>query len=402
MHSGETQPPIDHQNYFQKYLQYATLILSLFKGGEPFHIYLKRYFGRHRKHGSKDRKLITALCYNYFRLGLGVIKQEHFEGSLLLAVYLCENIHSPLLAFFKPEWGTFMEASLPEKINAVRDIFHSEQIFPCNGELSEQINIRAFNISFLIQPKIFIRIRPGYKKEVTAQLKGASIVFEELPAGCIALKNNQKIDAVIELDKQAVVQDYNSQRTLDLLGPILGAGDSKKSVWDACAGSGGKSMLVFDQFQDVAITVSDSRKSILENLKLRFEKAGLSDYVLAVADLEKSSDDVSGDFDVIITDVPCTGSGTWTRTPEQLRFFNRRDIIKYVILQRKIVGNAVKHLKDKGHLLYITCSVFKRENEENIAFFQEVHRMTLLKSEYLIGYEIEADTLFAALFVHEK
>jgi len=402
MHNGETPPSADRENYFQKYLQYASFLLSSYKGREPFHLYLKKYFSRHRKHGSKDRKMITALCYNYFRLGAGVIGEGDPEQSFLLAVYLCENVYSPLLAFFKPEWSASIDALLPQKISTVRGQFDGEHIFPFNDELSGQINIQGFNNSFLLQPKVFIRVRPGYQAQVTAQLKDASIVFDQLPQGCIAVKNNQKIDTVVELDTQAVVQDYNSQRTLDFLRPIFDAGGSEKSVWDACAGSGGKSILAFDQFRNVLLTVTDIRKNILENLKKRFEKAGLSKYHLAVADLEKTSGSVPGDFEVIIADVPCSGSGTWSRTPEQLRFFKRGDIKKYATLQRRIVGNAVRSLKDKGYLLYITCSVFRKENEENIAFFQQALPLKLLQADYLKGYDLQADTLFAALFVSQK
>ena len=103
-------------------------------------------------------------------------------------------------------------------------------------------------------------------------------------------------------------------------------------------------------------------------------------------------------FDIIIADVPCTGSGTWARTPEQLHFFKNNEIEKYALLQRRIVGNALPHLKTNGHLLYITCSVFKKESEENVSFFKEKYNLNLIKSEYLKGYEMQADTLFVALF----
>ena len=102
--------------------------------------------------------------------------------------------------------------------------------------------------------------------------------------------------------------------------------------------------------------------------------------------------------DLIIADVPCTGSGTWARTPEQLHFSHKKDIDKYAALQKKIIENALPHLKINGHFLFITCSVFKKENEENVAFIQQKFQLNLLKMEYLKGYEIQADTLFVALF----
>ncbi len=170
------------------------------------------------------------------------------------------------------------------------------------------------------------------------------------------------------------------------------------SIWDCCAGSGGKSILAFDLFKKVRLTVSDKRKEILANLKLRFTRAEIKDYNLLSVDLEKSSPKVIGLFDIIIADVPCTGSGTWARTPKRLHFFKDNEIEQYALLQRRIIDNALPHLKANGYLLYITCSVFKKENEENVEFFKEKYKMNLIKSEYLKGYEMQADTLFVALF----
>jgi len=55
------------------------------------------------------------------------------------------------------------------------------------------------------------------------------------------------------------------------------------------------------------------------------------------------------------------------------------------------------HLKDNAHLLYITCSVFKKENEENVDFFKSAFELKLIGMQYLKGYEMQADTLFVAL-----
>jgi 16S rRNA (cytosine967-C5)-methyltransferase len=103
-------------------------------------------------------------------------------------------------------------------------------------------------------------------------------------------------------------------------------------------------------------------------------------------------------IDFIIADVPCSGSGTWARTPEQLKFFHQEKIAQYALLQQQIVSNAIPSLAKGGYLLYITCSVFKKENEENVNFIQKNLNLELLKSDYLKGYQMQADTLFAALF----
>ena len=103
-------------------------------------------------------------------------------------------------------------------------------------------------------------------------------------------------------------------------------------------------------------------------------------------------------FDVIIDDVPCTGSGTWGRNPEQLFYFDEARIGEYALLQRSIISNAVPHLKQGGALVYITCSVFKQENEENVAFIEQELGLKHVRSGSIPGYELKADSMFAAVF----
>ena len=398
MQNGEPQSPINKENYFHKYFQYASLIISSYKGNESFNSFLKKYFSLNKKHGSKDRKLITALCYNYFRLGYGVSIEADLDEKFLLSTFLCETKPSSLLQFLKPGWNTSISVPLNEKLRIVNKEFNAEKTFPFSDELSNEINSSQFNLSFLVQPKLFIRIRPGFEQSVINKIKSAHFLFEELRENCIAFSNSEKVSNIIRTDKEAVVQDYSSQKTLDLLRPLAENNKSEISIWDCCAGSGGKSILAFDIFKKMHLTVSDRRKSILENLKLRFSKAGITKYKLIAADLEKSSVEIRELFDIVIADVPCTGSGTWARTPEQLLFFEKDETENYVSLQRKIIENALIPLKSDGHLLYITCSVFKKENENNVAFFHEKYNLDLLGFQYLKGYEMQADTLFVALF----
>jgi 16S rRNA (cytosine967-C5)-methyltransferase len=399
MNTGEPSS-IKKGNHFHRYLNYAAAILERYKGTEPFHLYLKRYFSANKKHGSKDRKYITSLCYNYFRVGLSVSPATDIKEKLLLATFLIEKKPSPVLENSKPEWNENIMLDLSAKIKMVTDIFSVENIFPFRDELSDEISFDQFNLSFLIQPKLFIRIRPGFKNSVIEKLKSASISFEEINENCLAFSNNEKVNATINIDKEAVIQDYNSQRTMDILTSNIKHQTSNISIWDCCAASGGKSILAFDVLKNIELTVSDTRKSILENLHKRFAKAGIKNYHSFIADLSVSPplERIKERPGLIIADVPCSGSGTWARTPEQIHFFQKNKIEEYSMLQKKIVSNAVKNLSEDGYLLYITCSVFKKENEENVNYFRENLNLTLIKSTYLKGYEMQADTLFAALF----
>ena len=140
--------------------------------------------------------------------------------------------------------------------------------------------------------------------------------------------------------------------------------------------------------------------SILQNLKQRFSVAGITNYHSFVADLSKPLEMKQDTFfQLIICDVPCSGSGTWSRTPEQLYFFTEEKIAEYASLQRKIISNTIPHLASGGYFLYITCSVFLKENEEAVSFIQaQFPLLALQQMEVLKGYDRRADSMFAALF----
>jgi len=388
------------KSYVHRYLDYAQTLLENYNGKEPFHLYLKKYFSLNKKHGSKDRRIISSLCYDYFRLGVSVSFEISVTEKLLLATFLMEHKPSKILKELKPSWNEIIENPLQEKISLVKDFFDLPNIFPFKHELSDDIDVALFNLSFLIQPKLFIRIRPGKKEIVFQRLKKANVSFEILNSDCLSFANSENINRVLRLDDEAVIQDFSSQQTLAVLKNEIANKFKIFSVWDCCAASGGKSILAYDLFKDIELTVSDTRKNILQNLSDRFQKAGITNYFSFVADLSVvgSAKAIKKSFDVIIADVPCSGSGTWARIPEQLLFFQQKEIEKYALLQRQIVMNAIQFLKPNGYLLYITCSVFKKENEENVEFFTKKNTISLIESEYLKGYKVQADTLFVALF----
>jgi 16S rRNA (cytosine967-C5)-methyltransferase len=258
-----------------------------------------------------------------------------------------------------------------------------------------------FNRSFFIQPDLFIRIRPGNEKDVIIKLEAAEIRFRSITSSCISLPNSSKIERVIDLDREAVVQDRSSQQVAGFLPwSEHSSVNNRLSVWDCCAASGGKSIMAKDVLGNIDLTVSDIRESVLVNLRKRFFDAGIRRYKNFVIDLTNTQSLLTiphSPFDLIIADVPCTGSGTWGRTPEQLFYFEEKKIAEYADRQKNIVLNVMPALKPGGWFLYITCSVFKKENEAIIEFVKEKYMMQVVKMELIKGYDKKADTMFAAL-----
>ncbi len=378
------------------WLQTAASIVRQYDGSMPLAAWLKQFFKLHSKAGSTDRKQIAHLCYCFFRTG-SAFTQLSPEEKFLTACFLCSDTPNKVLEELRPDWNAMVGLPIEKKIALLSASGEVKNIFPFASALSSSIDTELFNQSFLVQPDLFIRVRPGKNEVVEQRLKDASIPFTMKHPGCIALSNQTKIETLFNIDEEVVVQDMNSQLVLQ---PIEDLQDHHASfkAWDCCAASGGKSILLLDQFPRARLSLSDVRPAILHNLQNRFKRAGIHQYRHFVSDIASPGFRLNEKFDLIICDAPCSGSGTWSRTPEQLAFFKEEKIDHYAALQNKIVANAARQLKDGGVFLYITCSVFSKENEEVVASIQSELSLTHRSSRYFKGYDQKADTLFAAAF----
>lgn len=384
-------------NYYKKYCDTAVKLIEQYNGNVPLAVYLKQYFAEHKKHGSKDRKQITHLCYCYYRLGRA-LNDLQVDTRLYIALYLCNNEQGDWLQLYEEEWRATYNKDLDKRIAFIQTKYplQPEDIFFMLNEVSDEIHKVAFAKAHLIQPDLFIRIRPGYHQTVINKLQANNITYQLVKDNCIALNNTTKVDTIIQLNKEAVVQDYSSQRIAEFL-KLAFNNHQPSTVWDCCAASGGKAILAADTLPLIHLTVSDVRTSIIHNLKERFKEAGIRHYQAFIADLTNNFH-ASKNYDLIICDVPCSGSGTWARTPEQLFFTTKEKIERYAMLQKSIASNVVKAVKKDGYILYITCSVYKEENEKVVEFIKQITSFELITYSVLKGYDIKADTMFAALF----
>ncbi|HQW84877.1 MAG TPA: Fmu (Sun) domain-containing protein, partial [Ferruginibacter sp.] len=224
---------------YHSYLNTAKNIIENYKGEIPFAVFIKKYFSAKKKYGSKDRKQITALCYNYFRLGKA-LPQLPIEEKIIIAVFLCERDNNAFLQFHKPNWNEIINNPLEEKCIIAN--VNLTAVFPYADELSAGIDSHVFNKSFFYQPDLFLRIRPGKKNNTLNKIHEAGINFKLYADDCIALPNAVKVDTIVQVDIEVVVQDYNSQNVLDILKENKHK-DGDLQVWDCCAASGGKSIL---------------------------------------------------------------------------------------------------------------------------------------------------------------
>ena len=247
--------------------------------------------------------------------------------------------------------------------------------------------------SFFIQPDLFINIYPGKTAWVSSKLEEAGINYQEEGDRSLRLPNGTKLDQLFLVNKYFQVQDLSSQEACTYFKP-----HKYDYWWDCCAASGGKSINIFHQQPDIKLLVSDIRESVLENLDERFNNAGLTKYQKKILDLAKDPQPFihAFEFDGIIYDAPCTGSGTWGRSPEMISQFQEYRIKAFQNLQQSIAKNIVKYLKPGKPLVYITCSVFKEENEEVVDFLVKELGLKLQEQKVLKGYDRKSDSMFVA------
>ncbi|MFM1794611.1 MAG: hypothetical protein RL642_996, partial [Bacteroidota bacterium] len=323
--------------------------------------------------------------------------------QLLIGYFLCHEFDNGFLATLYPDWEDKIQLSIKEKLILIQTsfpIFNPNDLFPGIDNLTTGIAKEEILQHHFFQPDFFIRVRPGKQQSIEKKLHQHKIPFKSVNASAIKITAGIDLNSILELDKEVVVQDVSSQSTSSYFPEF---NKDQIQVWDACAGSGGKSIMVADHYKKVGLHVSDIRQEILDELTRRFNSASIQPISLFCTDLQQGmSKQVvnahlpTGGVDLIIADVPCTGSGTWSRSPEWLKGFDTDVIDSYQERQKNIVSNLPLHLNAGGYLLYITCSVFRQENEDVVNYIASFPELTLEKQG--VVHENGGDYLFAALF----
>ncbi len=377
-----------HQNRLRIFIE----CLDNYKHDIPLSKYLKEFYKRNKQMGSKDRKSLSHMMYSYFRIGkMGI--DLSIEERLMMALLLVEHDDLNLLKLFKPEWEEIQSKTLESKIEFLKEYYSFialDEVFPLKNELSALIDSDKLLKSHFIQPDLFLRAVKGKEVKLISFLTQQNIPFEQ-EGNCFRLHNATKIEETQEYIYE--VQDKSSQETIKLINPKV-----DEYWWDCCAASGGKSLLLKEQEPNAYLMCSDNRESILSNLDERFKKAGIIKYKRRLIDLKAEIQSFEPEtFDGIILDAPCTGSGTWARTPERISQVDEKNVQYFSELQFAIANNAIQFLKKGKPLLYITCSVFAKENEVVIERLQKAHNLNIIEMKYIKGYDDKADTMFVAL-----
>lgn len=353
-------------------LSAAIEVLDLHLAGTPVEKALTNWARRSRYAGSKDRAALRDIVFDCLRrraslfhasdqrsgrgLVLGHVALDHDRSELEQlfsgegyaparltapegdALFGAGRTPSPEALYDLPDWLIpLFEASLKEDAQSVTDILRR-------------------------RAAVFLRVNLSRMDRAQAAKALGSEGVETIPHAHVdtALKVTQNPRRVAQttLYKNGIIelQDASSQAL------CAGLPEAAKML-DYCAGGGGK-VLAYGDRGGAKLFAHDANEARLSDLHLRAKRAGLS-----VKTLDTAQCRATAPFDLVLVDAPCTGSGTWRRSPEAKWSLTQGGLNELVALQAKILDEAGALVGQGGCLAYATCSVLEEENGAQVAGF---------------------------------
>ncbi|MGL4674113.1 MAG: transcription antitermination factor NusB, partial [Wohlfahrtiimonas sp.] len=204
------------------------------------------------------------------------------------------------------------------------------------------------------RPKSTIRIRDKYKDEV-------SLMYQVEDDMCMHVDGNPGAHPLV-VEKKAVVQDRASQQLRNFLPKEI-----PHKVLDMCASPGGKSVLCADFYNNQApIIANDLHEHKVQRMETYFEELGIENITVNHSPGEQlQSQFLSGTFDLILLDAPCSGLGVIRRRPEIRYRIQPESLDQLEALQSQLIKTAHALLSADGVCIYSTCTINKKENSNH-------------------------------------
>jgi 16S rRNA (cytosine967-C5)-methyltransferase len=365
---------------------------SLASDGAAADMIVKNYFRTRRYAGSKDRAAVMALVFAplrrraeiLWRAGEDADARTRMITCLALAGEAIEEVfdgspHAPA-----PLSGA--ELALVQTLRAAPEKEPPEWVAAeCPLWLMENFRLR-FGAHLMtemaaLNERAPLDLRVNLLKATVAamgaELTRRNIAFTPCsfaPAGLRLLKNADLTQDPLYTEGKIEIQDEGAQ-----VAAALAAAQSGERVVDLCAGAGGKTLaLAADMENNGIIHAFDIVAKRLGELERRALRAGVT--IIKAEQLPEggpgrtaSLDPLRGNADLVLLDVPCSGSGTWRRNPEARWRLTPDRLSWYVATQRALLDEGAGLVARGGRLLYITCSLLMDENESQITGFLAAH-----------------------------
>ena len=350
-----------------RYQAVYEILNEVFKDDMPADAIINNYLRERKYIGSKDRRFISELVWNIIR---NRMKLEFDARSNDVRKILLWALRDKLDEVFDGSKYGMSALTQEEKLWLEQD---NDEPYPdyveaeCPKWIFEQIKDIEFCKALNRPAKANFRVHGHCRDEVLERLRKEG--FDAFPTSLspLGIEVEQRIslgNCVCYQEGLLEVQDEASQ-----IAALLCDANENHKIIDYCCGAGGKSLalsaLLNNRGNILAHDISSKR---LEAIKPRMSRLGVKNIELTdiVADSDK-------DFDRFIIDAPCSGSGTWRRSPDAKFRLTPKYLEKLIRTQSEILEYAAPKVKEGGRIVYITCSVFQKENDDVICAFLQNH-----------------------------
>ncbi len=227
---------------------------------------------------------------------------------------------------------------------------------------------------FESKPSIRINTINVENADILNRLESLGIVLEKIPFlenGYWICKSQFSVGATAEY----LLGLYSIQEAAAQIPATLFTALEHKTVLDACASPGGKTIQLADLMRNTGVIIAlDVKRRRLGPLSNQLERCRIKNTIVYHMDARGLSS-LNTKFDRILLDVPCSGNYAADRS-----WFSRRtlkDVKRNAELQRQILAEAVHVVKDNGEIVYATCSLEPEEDELNIDWAVKTLRLEI-------------------------
>ena len=176
------------------------------------------------------------------------------------------------------------------------------------------------------------------------------------------------------------IQDASSQQ----VAPFLEVQPGMRVI-DACAGGGGKALHLASMMNNKGSLIClDTELWKLDELKKRSKRNGVNIIETRLIENNKTIKRLYNSADRLLLDVPCSGMGVLRRNPDAKWKLNKEFMDRVKLMQREILSQYSKMIKQDGQLVYATCSIFPSENQQQVQLFLETNQQFKLEAEQII------------------
>jgi len=359
-------------------LQAAIEILGM-SSDRPLDRQLKDWFRTHRFAGSKDRHAVTEQVYSVVRHRARFAHRMGADDprALVIAAVLAAGDvpDTQFTGGYGPSPLTAAEqAAIARPPQAAPSWVAGEYPLWLEGELTRAFGARLETEMAAFQARAPVDLRVNTLKagrgDVIARLRADGFACE-IPGGlpdAIRCQPGVKLTAhPFFLSGAFEIQDWAAQQAVALSEARPGM-----RVLDLAAGAGGKALALAAAMQNQgSILAFDDKPERLAPLTERAVRAGAS--MIAIAQNRGGPLWGNGRFDLVFLDVPCSGSGTWRRQPELKWRLTPERLTELETIQDWLFADAARHTGPGGKLVYATCSILPRENEDRVEAFLAAH-----------------------------